>query len=134
MVNNHSFASNSNNSVLYFASKINCEFYFRSSKCNPESITASVFISTFILGRTCSPRCRDSMNSPGLFLLLNEQLQWNKWRISALLNSNITVIARGGDVIPSPSLSSWFQALHHELRCANTHIHWLKPFVVVYKT
>lgn len=40
-----------------------------------------------------------------LLLLPNEQLYGNKWRISALLTGTIIVIARGGNVIHSPSPS-----------------------------
>lgn len=44
-------------------------------------------------------------------MLPNEQLHWDKWRISALLNGSIIVIARGGNVIHSLSPRPDFQLI-----------------------
>lgn len=69
---------------------------------------------TLTVRTSATPSC--FQHSHSLLLLPNEQLHWNKWRISALLDGTITVIARGGNAIHSPSPSKYpadCQLSHH---------------------
>lgn len=78
--------------------------YFCAAKSLSEQIK-KIFSTTILLTGCTHLYPRASCYSLCLLLLPNEQLHWNKWSISALLNCTIIVIAQGGKVIHSPSPS-----------------------------